>query len=138
MSTFRFDYTVTAYGRPRSSIKTIKSYSLPRAVELLVLHACRKWADAPIVTINNAEKDGIIVNPDILPEMQKLADSRLATQRTNPPNGTHEPGEYDWACLQCGRVFRPRRMFNQGPLQKVCGTCALNNLVKFIEQPDEP
>ena len=66
MRNYRFDYTVTAYGRSRSAVKKIQAYSWLDAVRRLVEHASRKWVDPPLIAINNAEVDGVLINPDLL------------------------------------------------------------------------
>ena len=73
MKTYRFSFTTTAYGKPRHAIKTLKAYAWNDAAIRLAAHAREKWITQPIVEIHNGEVDGVLINPDLLPEMNRLA-----------------------------------------------------------------
>lgn len=70
MRTYRFDYTVTVDGRRRSSVKTLQAYSWLDAAHRLASHACKRWAHQPRVEVNNAEVNGGLINPDLLPDIR--------------------------------------------------------------------
>lgn len=75
--TYRFDYTVTAHGKSRSAIKTVQAYAWNDAARRLGKHAGRKWFIPPTVIINNAEVDGVLINPDLLPQMNEIAQAAV-------------------------------------------------------------
>lgn len=63
---YRIDYTVTAYGRSRSTIKTFRAYCWSDAVRRLRDHAQKKWVDEIGLRINGATVNGELINPDLL------------------------------------------------------------------------
>jgi len=48
-----------------------------------------------------------------------------------------EKAEYEWACQQCRKMFTPRRLKLPGGVafQRICSTCGLKNLEKFLKDP---
>lgn len=75
--TFRFDYTLAVYGKRRSAAKTFKTFCWSRAAQLLGEHCSKKWAAKPLVIINNVSKDGVLMNPDLFPQMQRFLDESI-------------------------------------------------------------
>lgn len=70
--TYRFSYTVTAYGRSRKAIKSVSAYCWNDAAQRVAAHVAKKWADAPAIEIENAMVGDRFINPDLLPEINAI------------------------------------------------------------------
>lgn len=61
----------------------------------------------------------------------------MSDEITHPIPLEGETG-YDWPCIKCGKLFTPRRLtrLKTSPMSKCCASCALDNLMKFILEPE--
>lgn len=52
----------------------------------------------------------------------------------------HEPAPLEWLCAKCGKIFLPKRItWPTGRVShsKCCGSCAWENLERFLSELDE-
>lgn len=52
-------------------------------------------------------------------------------------NPSREETGYEWACMGCGIVFKPRWNETLKKYSRFCGTCGMKNLLRGLEISNE-